>query len=64
MSDRLFDVAVEDTAALEQIRLEGKTKAKDQARAIAHGLAYNPHVDGRLKLTPAGRAKLAARAPA
>jgi hypothetical protein len=28
--------------------------------AVAHGLAYDPHVDGRLRLTPVGRAKLAA----
>jgi hypothetical protein len=59
VSDRLFDVgSAVDTAALEQIRLEGKAKQKAQAIAIAHGLAFDPHVDGRLRLTPAGREKL------
>jgi len=32
------------------------------AIAIAHGLAYDPHVNGRLRLTPAGREKLEAAA--
>ena len=27
---------------------------------MAHGLVYDPHVDGRLKLTPKGREKLRA----
>lgn len=49
-----------DVTALEEIRATGKTKAKAQAIAIAHGLAYDPHVDGRLRLTPVGRTKLAA----
>lgn len=49
-----------DVVALEEIRTTGKTSKKAQAIAIAHGLAYDPHVDGRLRLTPAGREKLAA----
>lgn len=49
-----------DVTALEEIRTTGKTSKKAQAIAVAHGLAYDPHVDGRLRLTPVGRAKLAA----
>ena len=49
-----------DVTALEEIRATGKTSAKRTQIAVAHGLAYDPHVDGRLRLTPAGRAKLAA----
>lgn len=47
-------------AFLEEIRDRGKTKPKPQAMAIAHGLAYDPHVDGRLRLTPPGRERLRA----
>lgn len=47
-------------AFLEEIRDTGKTKARPQAMAIAHGLAYDPHVDGRLRLTPPGRERLRA----
>jgi hypothetical protein len=63
--DTLFNVPSDvDAAALEQIRLEGKAKPKQQQIAIARGLAFDPHVDGRLRLTPAGRAQLAgARSP-
>lgn len=46
-------------AFLMEIRDKGKTKPKVQTIAIAHGLAYDPHVDGRLRLTLVGRAKLA-----
>lgn len=46
---------------LEEIHVTGKTKPKAQTIAIAHGLAYDPHVDGRLRLTGPGRARLAAR---
>lgn len=54
-----------DIVALEQIRTTGKAKPKAVSIAIVHGLAYDPHVDGRLRLTLPGRAKLAAaRAPA
>lgn len=49
-----------DVVALEEIRTAGKTSAKRTQIAIAHGLAYDPHVDGRLRLTPVGRARLAA----
>ena len=49
-----------DVVALEEIRTTGKTKPKALTIAVAHGLAYDPHVDGRLRLTPVGRAKLAA----
>lgn len=49
-----------DVVALEGIRTTGKVKAKAQAIAIAWGLAYDPHIDGRLRLTSVGRAKLAA----
>jgi hypothetical protein len=50
---------------LEEIRATGQTKPKALTIAIAHGLAYDPQVDGRLRLTPVGRAKLAAaREPA
>jgi hypothetical protein len=43
---------------LEEIRDTGKTKPKALTIAIAHGLAYDPHVDGRHRLTPVGREKL------
>ena len=43
---------------LEEIRVKGKTKPKMQTIAIAHGLAFDPHVDGKLRLTPVGRAQL------
>lgn len=47
------------TITLEEIRLTGRVKGKRHlAIAIAHGLAYDPHVDGRLRLTPVGRAAL------
>lgn len=49
-----------DVVALEEIRTTGKAKPKAVTIAVAHGLAYDPHVDGRLRLTPVGRAKLAA----
>jgi hypothetical protein len=52
-----------DVTALEEVRTTGKTKARAQAIAIAHGLIYDPHIDGALRLTPAGRAKLAAGRP-
>jgi hypothetical protein len=47
-------------AFLAEIRDTGKTKPKQQTIAIAHGLAFDPHVDGRLRLTPRGREKLEA----
>lgn len=47
-----------DVVALEEIRTTGKTNAKATTIAIAHGLAYDPHVDGRMRLTPVGREKL------
>lgn len=50
-----------DVVALEEIRTTGKTSAKRTQIAIAHGLAYDPHADGRLRLTPVGREKLAGR---
>jgi len=53
-----------DVVALEEIRTTGKTSAKRTQIAIAHGLAYDPHVDGRLRLTPVGREKLGAAATA
>lgn len=53
-----------DVVALEEIRVKGKTKQKPQQIAIAHGLAFDPHVDGRLRLTPVGAARLAAAATA
>lgn len=43
--------------ALGKIRTTGRAKRRWQTIAIAHGLAYDPHVDSRLKLTPAGSAK-------
>lgn len=59
--DALFDVGqTVDVSALEQIDCEGKAKTKAQQIAIAHGLAFDPHVDGRLRLTPLGREKLRA----
>ena len=60
MDDLFSDAAGCDVTALEEIRAKGKTSTKAQARAIAHGLAYDPHVEGKLKLTPAGREKLRA----
>jgi len=51
-----------DVVALEEIRATGKTKPKALTIAIAHGLAYDPHVDGRHRLTPVGREKLEAAA--
>lgn len=47
-----------DVLALEEIRVKGKTSTRAQAIAIAHGLAYDPHVDGRLRLSPVGRRAL------
>lgn len=51
-----------DYDALGQIaytgRIIGKRSDHRTMRAIAHGLAYDPHIDGRLKLTPPGRARL------
>lgn len=49
-----------DIVALEKIRATGKAKPREATIAIAHGLAYDPHVDGRLRLTPVGREKLRA----
>jgi hypothetical protein len=46
-------------ATLREIHRTGKARPKRMAIAIAHGLAYDPHVDGRLRLTPVGREKLA-----
>lgn len=46
---------------IERRKIGGKTKPRLQGIAIAHGLAYDPHVDGKLRLTPAGRARLARR---
>lgn len=43
---------------LEEIRAKGKTKPTMQRIAVAHGLAFDPHVDGRLRLTPVGAARL------
>lgn len=55
-----------DLEALAQIEKLGKVLgAKRDSRtmiAIAHGLAYDPHVEGRLKLTPVGRERLAGAA--
>lgn len=45
-------------AFLMEIRDRGKTKPKAQTIAVAHGLAYDPHVDGRLRLTSRGLAQL------
>jgi hypothetical protein len=59
------DTSVERAAAnmemLRQIRM-GKIRRSTKAANVlmAHGLAYDPHVDGRLKLTPAGLAQLKA----
>lgn len=47
-------------ALLEEIRHTGKTKPKAQTVAIAHGLAVDRHIDGRLSLTPVGVQKLEA----
>lgn len=61
MQEGLFNELERATVAaafLEEIRVKGKTKPKAQTIAIAHGLAYDPHVDGRLRLTPRGREKL------
>lgn len=64
MQEGLFTPIERCTVArvfLEEIAATGKTKPKVQTVAIAHGLAYDPHVDGRLRLTSPGRAKLAAQ---
>lgn len=54
-----------DYDALEQVRANGRVAGKkaDQRTMvlIAHGLAYNANVDGRLKLTPVGVKKLEER---
>jgi hypothetical protein len=50
-----------DVEALELIASTGKAKPKQVSIAIAHGLAYDPRVEGRLRLTPLGREKLAGR---
>lgn len=47
-------------ALLAEIRTTGKTSSKKGKQiAIAHGHVYDPHVDGRLRLTPVGRERLA-----
>lgn len=43
---------------IERGKVGGTRKPRLQSIAIAHGLAYNPHVDDRLRLTPVGRARL------
>lgn len=65
MQEGLFNELERVTVAasfLEEIRVKGKTKPKAQTIAIAHGLAYDPHVDGRLRLTPRGREQVGAKA--
>lgn len=61
MQEGLFNELERVTVAvsfLEEIRAKGKTKPKMQTVAIAHGLAFDPHIDGRLRLTPVGEARL------
>lgn len=36
-----------------------QAKTKGATRLIAHGLAYDPHVDGRLRLTDLGEDRIA-----
>ncbi|HEX7246435.1 MAG TPA: hypothetical protein VF245_12820 [Solirubrobacterales bacterium] len=57
--DLFSEAAGADVVALEEVQRTGKTNAKATTIAIAHGLVYDPHVDGRLRLTPLGREKLA-----
>lgn len=62
MQEGLFTPLERSTVAagfLAEIRDRGKTKPKMQTIAIAHSLAFDPHVDGRLRLTPVGEARLA-----
>lgn len=59
----LFDAglgrAAADMETLRRIHAGKVTRGTKAANVpLAHGLAYDPHVDGRLRLTPAGRAKL------
>lgn len=61
MQEGLFTPIGRSTVAagfLAEIQAKGKTKPKVQTIAIAHGLAFDPHIDGRLRLTPAGEARL------
>lgn len=61
MTDLFSDAAgVADLDALASIARREQVGAKRTSIAIAHGLAYDPHVDGKLRLTPVGRDKLAA----
>lgn len=63
MADQLFTDTERLTTAvalLAEIRDTGKSSSKrGKAIAIAHGHVYDPHVDGRLRLTPIGRERVA-----
>jgi hypothetical protein len=45
-------------AALRKLQAGGKLSEREATIAIAHGDVYDPHIDGRLRLTSAGLAKL------
>lgn len=60
MDDLFSDAVGADVEALEQIWRTGKAQPRATSIALAHGLAYDPHIDGKLRLTPLGREKLAA----
>lgn len=47
-----------DPDVLRRIHETGQAAQRAEAVAIAQGLAYNPHVDGRLRLTEPGRQML------
>lgn len=46
--------------ALRRLYSGQKLAKREQNILCAHGLAYDPHVDGRLRLTPPGLAKVKA----
>lgn len=59
MTEALFEPEpAVDVETLRKIHLRQKPNERRANVAIAHGLAYNPHVDGKLRLTPRGREHL------
>lgn len=62
----LFDGSAAQAGMAEFLNRVGRREvapsasSREQAISIAHGLAYDPHVDGKLRLTPTGRERLTA----
>lgn len=62
--DSLFDSPPDRGAAnldaLRRFHAGQKIGQREQNVLLAHGLLFDPHVDGKLRLTPPGRAKVLA----